>query len=239
MAQENNYNYHKLQAIELLNINPCLKGSDHQVAIAILTRVIKSDWEGFVTDAELADYLHISERTVSRSVKALASSKIFNVRRGKINRATEYKIATGFEKRIRDHKEKPDKAVIELGGLTRQNRSSNPSNLSGTTPQGCHPNRELRKKKEVLALKAQIETEIGIPMKVVPLSSRCFQLWEANLRSEHGIVLREDVLSEQAEGEELFLFPDCDPTHLRSRSDIQIFAEHIKKNSPRLTSKTP
>lgn len=239
MNQARDYHQHKLQAIELININPGVSGSDIRVAFAILTRVINSDWEGYVTDAELADNLNISERTVSRSIKALVAANIFKVRRGKINRASEYKFTSGFEKRVRAHKEKPDKSVTALRGQTPQIRSFNPSNLSGITPQACHPNKELRKKKDVLIRKNQLENKIGISLKVLLPTSFEFEKWEANLRCEHGIVLREDISPMQSDGAEFYLFPDCDPTSLESRAVIQKFAEYIKCASPLLTSETP
>lgn len=89
----------KIQVIELIDEDAVISKASFELVIhLVLLHLFKGDGAWAITDDELADAMGWTVEKTSRAVKGISGSHLFEVQRGRRNRATKYHLsAVGWD----------------------------------------------------------------------------------------------------------------------------------------------
>lgn len=130
----------KIQLIELADEDAALSKASFELAIHLILRhLFKGDGAWAITDDELSKVMKWSVEKTSRAAKGISGSYLFDVRRGRRNRATTYSLsAVGWELALERRKQHAKIADLRPK-RTQEIYSPNPRKITGTTHEKSAP----------------------------------------------------------------------------------------------------
>lgn len=140
----------KIQILEIIDATDGLKDASRALAAhLVLARCRGSMGLAVVKDSEIAEFRNCSTDTVSRAVQQLARSGLFEIQRGRWNKATEYRVSDRLWLEAVQRRQRPRNVADLPFKHTRQNCGATTAELRTKTPQFSQP---LKNKEEKDAL---------------------------------------------------------------------------------------
>jgi hypothetical protein len=126
----------KVQVIELVDEDPSLTKASFELVIHLIIRhLFKGDGAWAITDDELSKAMAWSVEKTSRAARGIGYSRLFDVQRGRRNRATSYSLSyEGWELALERRKQHAKIADLRPKA-TREKLDLNPRKIVGTTPE--------------------------------------------------------------------------------------------------------
>lgn len=126
----------KIQLIELADEDSALTKASFELAIHLILRhLFKGDGSWGITDEELSKVMNWSVEKTSRAARGISCSYLFDVHRGRRNRATTYSLtALGWELALERRKQHAKIADLRPK-RTQEKNGLNPRKSTGTTPE--------------------------------------------------------------------------------------------------------
>jgi DNA-binding MarR family transcriptional regulator len=210
--REFSYSQIKIQLIELIEEDRCITKAAFELAIhLVMQHLYRANGNWALTDAQLAECMGWKSEKVSRAVKVLATSDLFEVSRGRWNRATEYAISELGWQRASERRLEHEKIHDLREVRTHVKSSRNTRKVLSKTPEksGAY-NRS--KTKYPGAAESSVDDLV-----FVPSGGSCFEKqWNAML-AKAGRKQLSDMLEEvRVEGRIGFWLPALWPEHLES-----------------------
>lgn len=128
----------KIQILEIIESEPGLKDAPMSLAChLVLTRCAGSLGLAAVTDSQIAAAKNCSTDKISRAVKMLAESGLFEIKRGRWNVMTEYRVSERVWNEATRRRNRPRNVADLPLKYTQQIRDQDPAKLQTKTPQNC------------------------------------------------------------------------------------------------------